>query len=187
MSYFWACTALPALLLLAGPEGDTGSWAATAQGLAEHAHAAHPALFRAAWRAGTWTRKMVAAADAAWQRALAPQPSAGDTVRSRVTGVSRNAPAADDTRGLEEVQIGDTDFHFVGLPAGAIPDMARRGLLRHVFKFLRAQRAGLSTQMLQQPLKQPHGSHMRCVKCQGLAACRLAPHSHVPSGCGLCD
>ena len=119
VSYFWACTALPALLLLAGPEGDEGSWAAGAQWLAKRAHAAHPELFRATWRAATWARAKVAAADAAWQRALASRPPARARGGSRVTagaGTQRGASAA-------EVQVGDMDFHFVGLPAGATPDM----------------------------------------------------------------
>lgn len=120
MSYFWACTALPALLLLAGPEGDEGSWAAIAQWLAKRAHAAHPELFRAAWRAATWARAKVSAADAAWQRALAPPARArGGSRVPAGAGATRGASAAGGARGVEEVQVGDMDFHFVGLPAGA--------------------------------------------------------------------
>ncbi|KAK9839811.1 hypothetical protein WJX81_003463 [Elliptochloris bilobata] len=123
VGYFWACAALPALLLLAGPEGDAGDWAATAQGLAQRAHAACPRLFSVGWHAVTWIRSTVAAVDAAWHRATAPRPAGRDRVGARAGNsviMTRNALAEGprvEEHSAPEVQVGDADFHFVGLPA----------------------------------------------------------------------
>ena len=46
VSYFWACTALPALLILVGPEGTAGSWAHCALRWASKFRDACPTLFR---------------------------------------------------------------------------------------------------------------------------------------------
>jgi len=133
VSYFWACTALPALLLLAGPEGEAGSWAATAARCRRRAARAGPALAAAAGRALAWSRGAAAAADVAWERAAAA--AARPAVRGRAaTGAPGGGGAAaaqaarrgaagvradEEQGGAEggEVQRGDADFHFAGLPA----------------------------------------------------------------------
>lgn len=86
-------------------------------------------------RAVTWTRRSVAAVDAAWQAAAAPVPAGLTRVgkdlgfgmpAGRSVILTPNAPgrlALDEERsgaeafGSNAVQLGDQDFHFVALPA----------------------------------------------------------------------
>ena len=84
-------------------------------------------------RAVTWTRRSVAAADAAWQAAAAPvrltrvgKEVGIGTPAGRSVVMTSNALgriALDEERGGAEamrssaMQLGDQDFHFVALPA----------------------------------------------------------------------